>query len=93
LNVFFLYHLKLHHFLQHKTLIDPNNIDMVHHLVFFACNPTAKFDDNNLPHGVRDEHYQELSACFTGTSTIWAVGGEPVRLALSKTQFQVQFRE
>ena len=61
--------------------------------MFFACNPTAKFDDNNLPHGVRDEHYQELSPCFTGTSTIWAVGGEPVILALSQTRFQVQFHE
>ncbi|CAF4533460.1 unnamed protein product, partial [Rotaria sp. Silwood2] len=64
------------HAIAHKTMIDPNNIDMVHHLVFFACNPTAKFDDNNLPYGVRDDHYQELSACFTGTSTILAVGGE-----------------
>ncbi|CAF1166007.1 unnamed protein product [Adineta steineri] len=66
------------HAIAHKTLIDPNNIDLVHHLVFFACDPRAKFDDNNLPHGVRDEHYRELSACFTGTSTIWAVGGEPL---------------
>ncbi|CAF4936815.1 unnamed protein product, partial [Rotaria socialis] len=66
------------HAIAHKTMIDPNNIDIVHHLVFFACRSTAKFDDNNLPYGVCDEHHQELSSCFTGTATIWAVGGEPI---------------
>ncbi|CAM4973155.1 unnamed protein product, partial [Rotaria socialis] len=40
------------HAIAHKTMIDPNNIDIVHHLVFFACRSTAKFDDNNLPYGI-----------------------------------------
>ncbi|CAM4834101.1 unnamed protein product [Rotaria magnacalcarata] len=69
---------------KHKTLIDPNNVDLVHHLVLYECDPTVKFDDNNLPEGVCDDYYREFSHCLSNTATVWAIvefpteAGDPV---------------
>ncbi|CAF3947797.1 unnamed protein product [Rotaria magnacalcarata] len=59
-------------------MIDPNNVDLVHHLVLYECDQTVKFDDNNLPDGVCDDYYREFSHCLSNTATVWEVGGEEI---------------
>ena len=59
-------------------IIDPANRDMVHHFLMFECDPTAVFDDNNLPDGVCNEIYSEVPLCTTNMATGWAVGGDDV---------------
>jgi hypothetical protein len=66
------------HAIGHKTIIDPANRDMVHHLVMYECDPTAVFDDNNLPDGLCNEIYSKVSLCTTNMATGWAVGGDDV---------------
>ncbi|CAF3332219.1 unnamed protein product [Rotaria socialis] len=66
------------HAIAHKTMIDSDNVDMVHHLVLYECDRTVEFDDNNLPEGVCDDHYKELSRCLANTGVIWAVGGDEI---------------
>ncbi|CAF2973272.1 unnamed protein product [Rotaria socialis] len=66
------------HAIAHKTMIDPNNVDLVHHLVLYECDQTVKFDDNNLPDGACDDYYREFSHCLSNTATVWAVGGEEI---------------
>ncbi|CAF3641266.1 unnamed protein product [Rotaria sp. Silwood1] len=61
-----------------KTLIDPDNRDIVHHLVLSECKPTAVFDDNNLPHGIYDEITESIFPCFSSIATIWVVDEEIV---------------
>ncbi len=59
-------------------LVDDKNVDLVHHLLLHECNPSAIFDDNNLPDGVCDEIYQETEPCSTSIATGWAIGGDYV---------------
>jgi hypothetical protein len=59
-------------------MIDPANRDIVHHLLMYECNPTAVFDDNNLPDGVCDEVYGYLGQCTSNIAVGWAVGGDDV---------------
>lgn len=65
-------------FFQRRTIIDPNNRDLVHHLVLMECNPTAVFDDKNLPEGLCDNISQSISSCFLNLASVWAVGGDEV---------------
>jgi hypothetical protein len=65
-------------FIQQKTIIDPANRDMVHHLLMYECNPTTVFDDNNLPDGVCDDIYRNLTSCRTNVAGGWAVGADDV---------------
>jgi len=67
---------------QHKTMINPANRDIIHHLLMYECNPTAVFDDNNLPEGLCDQMY-ELMPCVSNIATGWAVGGDAVSLCSS----------
>jgi hypothetical protein len=74
-------------------MIDPDNRDIVHHLLMYECNPTAVFDDSNLPEGVCDDMFQLFSQCNSNIATGWAVGGDTVSLCSSvfiqeKTLFQ-----
>ncbi|UJR09497.1 hypothetical protein I4U23_013735 [Adineta vaga] len=66
------------HAIAHKTIIDPANIDLVHHLLMYECNPTAVFDDNNLPDGLCDQIYAKLIDCSANIATGWAVGGDSI---------------
>ena len=61
-------------------MVDPKNIDLVHHLLMYECNPLATFDDNNLPNGLCDEMYEQFAACTSNIATGWAVGGDAVSL-------------
>lgn len=45
----------------------------------YECNPTAVFDDNNLPDGLCDDIYQLLAECSSNIASGWAVGGDAVR--------------
>ncbi|CAF4919956.1 unnamed protein product [Rotaria sp. Silwood1] len=60
----------------HKTIVDSANLDLVHHLLMYECDPTAQFDDNNLPDGSCDTISQQLAPCASNIATGWAVGGD-----------------
>ncbi|CAF4514088.1 unnamed protein product, partial [Rotaria socialis] len=66
------------HAIAHKTMIDSNNRDIVHHLLMYECDPTAVFDDNNLPNGLCDDINEQIIACSSNIATGWAVGGEDI---------------
>ena len=61
-------------------MIDSNNRDIVHHLLMYECDPTAVFDDSDLPEGVCDDNYQKFTHCYSNIATAWAVGGDTVSL-------------
>jgi hypothetical protein len=44
----------------------------------YECNPTAVFDDNNLPDDLCDNIYQQISECTINVASGWAVGGDDV---------------
>lgn len=69
---------KRRHAIAHQTIIDPNNRDLVHHLLMYECNPTMVFDDNNLPDGLCDEMYQQIGGCMSNIASGWAVGGDDI---------------
>ncbi len=45
----------------------------------YECDPTAQFNDSNLPDDICDNIYGQLSACTVNIATGWAVGGQLVR--------------
>jgi hypothetical protein len=49
-------------------------------MLVYECDPTVKFDDNNLPDGVCDEIADEIRMCASSVATSWAIGGDDVRL-------------
>lgn len=59
-------------------MLDANNTDLVHHLLLYECDPTAVFDDNNLPEGSCDEVYWQMALCFMNVAGGWAVGADTV---------------
>jgi hypothetical protein len=63
---------------QYKIIIDPANRDIVHHLQINECDPSAVFDDSNLPEGVCDDIAEEITLCATNLASTWAVGGDDV---------------
>ncbi|CAF4000838.1 unnamed protein product [Rotaria sordida] len=67
------------HAIAHKILIDPQNSDLVHHLDLYECDPTAMFNDDNLPDGLCDEIADQIKLCASNLATVWAVGGDVMR--------------
>ncbi|CAF1585953.1 unnamed protein product [Rotaria sp. Silwood1] len=67
---------KRRHAIAHKAIIDPANIDIVHHMLMYECNPSAVFDDKNLPSGICDDLGEVLIPCTSNIATGWAVGGD-----------------
>ena len=59
-------------------MIDAGNRDIVHHLLMYECDPTAKFDDNNLPDGLCDDIAEKIQSCGANIATGWAIGGDEV---------------
>ncbi|CAF1224031.1 unnamed protein product [Rotaria sp. Silwood1] len=67
------------HAIAHKILIDPRNVDLVHHLDLYECDPMAMFNDDKLPDGLCDEIANEIKLCAANMATVWAVGGDVLR--------------
>ncbi|CAF1194209.1 unnamed protein product [Rotaria sp. Silwood1] len=67
---------KRRHAIAHKAIIDPANIDIVHHMLMYECNPSAVYDDKNLPSGICDDLGEVLIPCTSNIATGWAVGGD-----------------
>lgn len=63
---------------QYKTIIDPRNTDLVHHILLYECNPDAVFDADNLPEGLCDEIVETILPCSANIATTWAVGADEV---------------
>lgn len=59
-------------------MIDPTNVDIVHHLLMYECDPASVFDDDNLPEGLCDDMAVTFSPCSSNIANGWAVGGDPV---------------
>ncbi|CAF1072713.1 unnamed protein product [Didymodactylos carnosus] len=66
------------HVIAHKMLIEDKNRDIVHHLLMYECEPTAEFDDNNLPDGDCYDVYPLTELCIGNIATGWAVGGDSI---------------
>ncbi|CAF2458331.1 unnamed protein product [Rotaria sp. Silwood2] len=64
------------HAIAHKILIDSSNLDLVHHLLLYECDPTIIFDDANLPDGFCDDLSDKTELCSSNIATGWAVGGD-----------------
>ena len=71
--------------LQHKFLIDPANLDLIHHMIMYECDPFATFDDNNLPNDVCDTINDRTILCATNVASAWAIGGDGVSVSHDKT--------
>ncbi|CAF4394289.1 unnamed protein product [Rotaria sp. Silwood2] len=67
------------HAIAHKIVIDPRNVDLVHHLDLYECDPMAVFNDDKLPDGLCDEIANEIKLCASNLATVWAVGGDVMR--------------
>ncbi|UJR14303.1 hypothetical protein I4U23_001293 [Adineta vaga] len=67
------------HAIAQKILIDPANTDLVHHLNLYECDPTATFDDENLPDDLCDEIENQIQLCSSNFATVWAIGGDVTR--------------
>lgn len=51
-------------------------------MLMYECNPSAVFDDNNLPSGICDDLGEVLVPCTSNIATGWAVGGDYVSFEL-----------
>ena len=49
-------------------------------MLTYECNPTAKFDDDNLPEGLCDSMVSVLHSCLVNVANGWAVGGDEVSI-------------
>jgi hypothetical protein len=68
-------------------MIDPVNVDILHHMLNYECDPSAVFDDSNLPHGICDELADDIAPCASNIATGWAVGGDYVSFRSSETNY------
>ena len=69
--------------------MDSENIDLVHHLDFLECDPSAIFDDRNLPKGSCDEFYGQIDLCASNFATAWAVGADFVSSFRGSTRIEI----
>ena len=69
-------------------MVDPANRDIVHHLLMYECNPTVKFDDNNLPEGLCDDVAEKIQPCAANIASGWAIGGDEVRVEHRPVSFR-----
>lgn len=44
----------------------------------YECNPTATFDDRNLPDGLCDDMIDQIFPCAANIASGWAIGGNEV---------------
>ena len=63
---------------QHKMLLDPANVDIVHHLLMYECDPKANFNDSDLPEGECDTINAKIQPCAANIASGWAIGGDEV---------------
>ncbi|CAF2880902.1 unnamed protein product [Rotaria sp. Silwood2] len=59
-------------------MVDPNNRDIVHHIVLMECDSIAVFNDNKLPDGPCDEISENIFSCVRTLTTVWAVRGDEI---------------
>ncbi|CAF1307283.1 unnamed protein product [Rotaria sordida] len=64
------------HAIAYEIFIDPANLDIVHHLLMFECDPTVNFNGTILPQGLCDQMDNEVEKCMVNTALGWAVGGD-----------------
>ena len=64
---------------QNKILIDEDHRDLLHHVLMYECDPSAKFNDSNLPQGNCFQIQSRISLCRFTLSIGWAIGGDLVK--------------
>ena len=65
--------------MQHKILVDSRNVDLVHHMDLYECDPMAVFNDDQLPDDLCDAIADQITLCSSNFATVWAIGGDMVR--------------
>jgi hypothetical protein len=55
----------------------------------YECDPSAVFDDKNLPSGVCDDIGNYIGPCASNIATAWAVGGDYVSFRCSTKNFLI----
>jgi hypothetical protein len=53
----------------------------------YECDPSAVFDDKNLPSGVCDDIGNYIGPCASNIATGWAVGGDYVSFGCRGKKF------
>ncbi|CAF1144593.1 unnamed protein product [Adineta ricciae] len=66
------------HVIAHKILLDSDSREFVHHMNIYECDPSAQFDNTNLPDGVCDDIRDQISLCSSTVVTVWSVGGDEI---------------
>ena len=56
-------------------------------MISYECDPTAVFDDSNLPGGLCDELAVDIAPCASNIATGWAVGGDFVSFDVARRTF------
>ena len=59
-------------------MVDPANVDVVHHLLMYECDSAAIFNHTILPRGLCDAIVNVTNNCILNAAIGWAVGGDMV---------------
>ena len=59
--------------------MDSRNLNVLHHLDLFECNPKDVTDTTALPDGICDDIISKTRMCSANLATAWAIGADPVR--------------
>jgi hypothetical protein len=57
----------------------------------YECDPSAQFNDTNLPDDLCDNIDSEIQYCVVNIATGWAVGGQLVRFEKFHSILHVKF--
>ncbi|CAF3765470.1 unnamed protein product [Rotaria socialis] len=68
------------HAIAHTILIDPKNVNLVHHLNLYESDPMTTLNGDRLSDGLCDEIADEIKFCSSNFATVWAVDSDAVRL-------------
>ncbi|CAF4698142.1 unnamed protein product [Rotaria socialis] len=62
----------------HTILIDPKNVNLVHHLNLYESGPMTTLHGDRLSDGLCDEIADEIKFCSSNFATVWAVDSDAI---------------
>lgn len=64
---------------KHEVIVDPENVDIVHHMDLYECEPDkTNFDGEPLPTGDCDAIVDSVRSCFSNLVAVWSIGADKV---------------
>ncbi|CAM4934262.1 unnamed protein product [Rotaria socialis] len=66
------------HAIAHTILIDPKNVNLVHHLNLYESDPMTTLNGDRLSDGLCDEIADEIKFCSSNFATVWAVDSDAI---------------